>query len=626
MTCSENPPIFDPATEHLPYGKPLYAVRRERSVQVPMGDGVHLSTDLYFPEGAEGKLPVILIRTPYDKRKWRIEYYGKPGPYWFASQGYVVAVQDKRGKFESQGMYQFCGGDVQDTEDTVNWLGAQPWCSGAIGMFGCSYLGEIQVRHAPLRNPLVKALCPHAAGGALSAADGRFSNSATRSGGTMELGQMLAWFYQFGSKIAFHPSTGVDAKTMDRVERFFSLSPMVKPLDLRKAAQTLPTIEMMDDPDMPPADWIDFMTRDFSDPWWNQFGFLNGNEQFAAPALHINSWYDYGVAQTIDTWALFQRNAVDASTRDNQYLVIAPTDHCKHEMACKCTMVGERAMGDARFDFHDLYFRWFERWLKGREDALERVPKVQYFVMGRNEWRASDCWPPMGAELRSLYLHSEGRANSRRGDGCLSFSAPEGPQPSDSFVYDPGDPVPSHGGPVCTTGDAGMEGSFDQQRIEERGDILVYSTPPLEEGIEISGPIRVILWVSSSAVDTDFTAKLVDVRPSGKAFNIQEGILRARYREGFDREVRMIPGEIYRIEIDLQATSNWFAPGHRIRLDVSGSNFPRHDRNMNTGGKNYDETDYITATNVIHHDREHPSRIMVYVLEEAAKGGRGVDI
>lgn len=614
MTCTDNPPMFDPATAQLPYGKPLYPVRRQRSVQIPMRDGVLLSTDLFFPEGLEGPLPVILIRSPYDKRKWRIEYYGKPGSHWFASQGYVVAVQDKRGKFESQGTYQFCGGDVEDTEDAVNWLGAQPWCNGAIGMFGCSYLGEIQIRHAPLRNPLVKALCPHAAGGAVSAADGRFSNSATRSGGTMELGQMLAWFYQYGAKISFHPSTGVTAELMDRVERFFSLSPTVPPLDLRKAAQKLPTIAMMDDPDMPPTDWVDFMTRAFNDPWWDQFGFLNGDEQFATPALHINSWYDYGVAQTIDTWALFQRNAVDERTRDNQYLVISPTDHCKHEMACKCTTVGERPMGDARFDFHSLYFRWFERWLKGREDALEGIPKVQYFVMGRNEWRASDCWPPAGAEQRQLYLHSGGRANSRRGDGRLSFTPPESAEPADSFVYDPGDPVPSHGGPVCTTGDAGMEGSFDQQQIEDREDVLVYSTDPLVDGIEVSGPVRVVLWVSSSAVDTDFTAKLIDVHPSGTAYNIQEGILRVRYREGFDRTVWMTPGEIHRIEIDLQATSNWFAPGHRIRLEISSSNFPRHDRNMNTGGNNYDETVYVAAINCVHHDGNHPSHITLHTV------------
>ncbi len=614
--ADDNPPLFDPATAGQPYGKPLYEVRRERSVQITMRDGINLSTDLYFPEGVEGPLPVILIRTPYDKRKWRIEFYGKPGAQWFASQGYVCAIQDKRGKFESQDTYQFCGGDVEDTEDTVNWLAEQDWSNGNIGLFGCSYLGEIQVRHAPLCNPNVKALCPHAAGGALSAADGRFSNSATRTGGAMELAQMLAWFYQFGSKVSFHPSTGVTAETMDRVERFFNLEPQVPAIDLRKVAEHLPTISMMDRPDMPPADWVDFMTRDFDDPWWDQFGFLNGDETFATPTLHVNSWYDYGVAQTIDSWALFQRNATNDLARDNQYLVIAPTDHCKHELACKCTVIGERPMGDARFNFHELYFRWFDRWLKGKEDALDGLPKVQYYVMGRNEWRSSDCWPPQGMRFTPLYLHGDGKANSRLGDGRLDFAKPEGEQPSDSFVYDPGDPVPSHGGPVCTTGDAGMEGSFDQQAIEERDDILVYSTEPLTEGVEVSGPLRAVLYISSSAVDTDFTAKLIDVHPSGKAYNIQEGILRVRYREGFDRKVMMEPGKVYRIEVDLHATSNWFAPGHRIRLEVSSSNFPRHDRNMNTGGRNFDETEYLKATNRVFHDGEHASHLLLPIVAE----------
>lgn len=610
-----NPPVFDPATADKPYGKPLYKVRKQRSVLVAMRDGVKLSMDLYFPEGLEGPLPVVLVRTPYDKRNWRIEYYGKPGPQWFASQGYVMAVQDKRGKFESGDAYTFCGGDVPDTEDTVNWIAEQDWCDGNIGMFGCSYLGEIQIRHAHMKNPHLKALCPHAAGGAVMSADGRYSNSATRNGGCMELAQMLGWYFQFGSKVTYHPSTGADPELFDRVERFFNLAPNLPPLDLGEACKKLPTIDMMNRPDMPPSDWVDFMTREFDDPWWKQFGFIEGDEEIATPCLHVNTWYDYGVAQTIDTWTLFQKNAVTDEARDNQYLVLSPMNHCHHEMATENTVLGERWIGDARFDFHDLYFRWYDRWLRGKTDAFDGVPKVQYFVMGKNAWRGSDVWPPAYVKPRKLFLHSGGRANSRFGDGALSFDAP-GEEPSDTFTYDPADPVPSSGGPVCTTGQDGLEGSFDQREAEMRQDVLVYTTAPLEKGIEVSGPISLEVKLSSSARDTDITAKLLDVYPDGRAFNIQEGIRRVRYREGYEKKVFMEPGKVYSVTVDLQATSNWFAPGHAIRLEISSSNFPRFDRNLNTGGNNYDETEWVIAENTIHHDAANPSFLVLPMKED----------
>nr|WP_321440654.1 CocE/NonD family hydrolase [uncultured Hyphomonas sp.] len=610
-----NPPVFTSETEELPFGRPLYEVRKQRSVLVPMRDGVRLSTDLYFPEGLEGPLPVILVRSPYDKRGWRVEYYGKPGPLWFASQGYVVAVQDKRGKFESEGQYSFCGGDVLDTEDTVNWLVAQDWSSGKVGMFGCSYLGEIQIRHAHMRNPHVAAICPHAAGGAVRAADGRYSNSATRTGGCMELAQMLGWFFQYGSKVTYHPSTGADADMFARTEAFFSLAPKLPEIDLGEACRHLPTIDVMNRPDMPPSDWVDFMTRELSDPWWKEFGFLDGDERFVTPGLHVNNWYDYGVAQTIDTWKLFQQNADTEQARDNQYLVLSPMNHCHHEMASERTILGERDIGDARFDFHSLYFRWFERWLKGDPNAMDDVPKVQYFVMGQNIWKGSDVWPPNYVKPAKLFLHSEGRANSCHGDGLLDFDMP-GDEPEDSFVYDPAHPVPSRGGPVCTTGQDGLEGAFDQSVNEVRQDVLVYSTEPLVHGIEISGPVTLDIAVSSSAPDTDISAKLIDVYPDGRAFNIQEGIMRLRYREGFEKQVFMEKGKVYRARVDLQETSNWFAPGHRIRIEVSSSSFPRFDRNMNTGGRNFDETEWQLAHNSIHHSADHPSWLNVCIRED----------
>lgn len=568
------------------------AVRVRRNVRIKMQDGVHLSTDLYFPPQGEGPFGTILIRTPYDKSKWRIELPNKPGPRAFARRGFVVAVQDKRGKFASEDTYLFGGGDLLDTDDTVNWLAAQSWSSGKVAMFGCSYLGEIQIRHAPLRNPKVVALCPHAAGGALGVAGGRYAYAAARNGGAMELAQMAGWFYTSGSKVN---------------------RPDPPPVDLKKLCAHLPTRDVMAASDGPPTDWLDVMTRPLADPWWDQFGYLRGDETIDVPCLHINSWYDYGVAQTLDTFNLFRDRAASERARRNQFVVISPSDHCKFELLGWRAVIGEREFENARFEFEALYYKWFDRWLNGRDDALAGIPPVQYYLMGAAAWQTADEWPPRGVTFTNWYLHSEGRANSREGDGALSQTPPQS-EPADAFVYDPADPVPSHGGPVICMMENDLEGAYDQRAIELRPDILVYSTPPLDKGVSVVGPIKARIYVSSTAPDTDVTVKLVDVYPDGRAFNVQEGILRLRFREGFDREVFMQPDKIYLAEVDLQATANHFAKGHRIRIEVSSSNYPRFDRNMNTGGNNYDEILGVVARNRIHHDAAHPSHVVLPIL------------
>ena len=282
--------------------------------------------------------------------------------------------------------------------------------------------------------------------------------------------------------------------------------------------------------------------------------------------------------------------------------------------AGKKTIVGERDLGDARKEFWRIYVDWFDHWLRGTDNGITEMPHVQYYLMGKNEWRNAQEWPLPETRFTDYYLHSDGQANSRFGTGRLSAEPPEH-ESLDNYVYDPATPVPSLGGPVCCTGtpDAAA-GAFDQREVEMRHDVLVYSTPPLEEGVEVTGPIEAVLYVSSSAKDTDFTAKLVDVYPDGTAYNVQEGILRARYREGLDRKVWMQPGEVYELRLDVHATSNYFGPGHRIRLQVSSSNFPRFDRNLNTGGNNYDETEWQIAQNTVHHSERYPSRIVLPVI------------
>jgi putative CocE/NonD family hydrolase len=266
-------------------------------------------------------------------------------------------------------------------------------------------------------------------------------------------------------------------------------------------------------------------------------------------------------------------------------------------------------MGDARLDYDALVYGWFDTWLKGDDDGfLDSLPKVQYFTMGSNVWQSAETWPPPGIEPETYYLSSDSGANSVFGDGLLSTTAPTAAG-RDDFVYDPTFPVPSYGGNVCCTGNAIRAGSFDQRQMEARDDILVYSTEPLAEGVEVTGKIDITLYVSSDARDTDFTVKLIDVYPDGRAYNLDETIQRVRYREGYDREVFMEPGEVYEVNVSPMTTSNWFGPGHRIRIEVSSSNFPRFDRNLNTGGNNFDESEGVVANNTVHFSAEHPSRI-----------------
>jgi putative CocE/NonD family hydrolase len=309
-----------------------------------------------------------------------------------------------------------------------------------------------------------------------------------------------------------------------------------------------------------------------------------------------------------------REDSVSATARGNQFVIIAPGTHCSYGSATERTIVGERDLGDARIDVLDLQVRWFDYWLKGIDNGVTDRPRIQYYLMGANRWRTAERWPVPGTRLTSIYLRSEGKANGLDGDGRLSFEPPTR-DGFDSFVYDPASPVPSLGGHACCTGTDTESGSYDQTRIERRNDVLVYTSASLEKGIEVTGPLALTLYVSSSAPDTDFTAKLVDVYPDGRAFNVQEGALRMRYREGFDKDLRMWPGEIYEARIDLHVTSNFFGPGHRIRIEISSSNFPRWDRNLNTGGNNYDESKGVVANNKVHHSTQYPSSVTITVVK-----------
>lgn len=577
--------------------------RLEPNVMVLMRDGVRLATDLYFPMAGTGPWPVILVRTPYNKAS-----PGQAGQLQrMAAAGYVVAGQDVRGKYNSEGQFRVQADDPNDGYDTVEWLSTQRWSTGKVGTTGCSYPGEAQIFLAKRHHPAHVAMIPQAAAG-----PARYLSII--NGGAYELALMFGWLRESGNKVHLQPAPGTPDSLVALSRPFLSPRLDLPPADFQAAWRTLPLAEMNRRVPGPPTDWEAFVTHPPADPWWRQFNLLTPNDTILTPALHIGSWYDYGVSETLQYFTRFRATGADQRTRDGQYLIVAPTSHCSFERATEHTMVGARDVGDARFDFAGTYLKWMDYWLKARDNGMAAMPKVQYYVMGRNEWRSASAWPLPTVQFTKFYLTSDGRANSRFGTGALVREVPRGAV-ADEFSYDPATPVPSKGGPLCCTGTAeAPPGSFDQSDVETRHDVLVYSTPPLERGIEVTGPVEAKLYVSSSAKDTDFTVKLIDVYPDGSAYNVQEGILRARYREGWDKPALMTPGQVYPITVNVHATSNYFGPGHRIRVEVSSSNFPRFDRNLNTGGDNSRDTAMVVARNVVYHSAKYPSHLVLPVV------------
>jgi uncharacterized protein len=397
------------------------------------------------------------------------------------------------------------------------------------------------------------------------------------------------------------------------------------PVNWAEALTHLPVMDIIKDVDGPRGIFADHMPvstggamikREPNDPAWYKGGLWHDNMKINVPGFWFMSWYDVSVGPNLAAYN-HVRNTARPEIADQQYAVIAPTLHCAYKRAQENTIVGERSVGDARLNYDELTWAWFDHFLKGEKNGvLQTMPKVRYYTMGINKWQSSDTWPPRGAQPMSLFLSSGGKANTLNGDGALTNAAPTTDSP-DGFEYDPMKPAPSHGGNVCCTGNAVAGGAFDQRKMEERPDILVYSTEPLKEGIEVSGPIEVTLYVSSDAKDTDFTVKLIDVYPDGRAYNLDETIQRMRYRNGYDKSlVWMEAGKVYKVTLQPMTTSNYFEAGHRIRLEVSSSNFPRFDRNLNTGGKNYDESQGVVAHNAVHHSKQYPSEIKIMVVRK----------
>ncbi len=588
----------------------------DQKIMVPMRDGVRLATDVYRPKTDE-PVPIIWSRTPYNFNSWRD---GEMSTRTYRSalqavqRGYAYVVQNERGKFYSEGEWDILGPPTTDGWDALDWMERQRWSNGKVGTLGCSSTAEWQMAVAALDHPAHAALVPQGFGAGVGRVGDFYEQGNWYRGGAQQM-LFTAWLY--GNQNIQRPQFPPDMSQEDliRVSRYFDLAPEMPPVDWSEALRELPVKDIMRQVDGPRGIYEKMIVRKPDDPAWYEGGLYHDDRPLGVPSFWFMSWYDVSVGPNLELFNIARQTGVDAEVRDNQYAVIAPTLHCAFTRATENTVVGERSMGDARLDYDALVYGWFDYWLKGEDNGfLEDTPHVQYFTMGANKWQSSETWPPVGAEMETYYLASGGSANSLHGDGVLSTSAPAAADNPDSFTYDPADPVPSYGGNVCCTGNAVRGGSFDQQQMEEREDILVYTSEPLAEGVEGSGKIEVMLYVSSDARDTDFTVKLIDVYPDGRAYNLDETIQRVRYREGYASEVFMREGEVYEVPVSPMSTSNWFAPGHRIRIEVSSSNFPRFERNLNTGGNNYDETDGVVAHNRVHHSTAYPSHIRLPIV------------
>lgn len=598
-----------------------YEVRHERSHFVAMRDGVRLSTDLYMPVGVDRPLGTVLERTPYDKSD---EFTGASArARFFASHGFVAAIQDKRGKYESEGEYLTTANDIEDGDDTISWIAEQPWSNGKVGQMGCSYPGFTTMMSAQSLNPHLAGIIPQSAAMATGSMADRYS-LLWRRGGTVAL-SMAAWHATAGSKIHYRPPPGLSREEFLAVVDSFDPNPKGWTLHsfaeqpelvqkFREAYMTLPVRDILEEFDEPPNDFVLLNSTPHFDEFWDELGYMTDDTRVDVPALHINSWHDYGVAETLIHFNFFRENALSKEARENQYVIIAPTQHCRAETVSEQTDVAGRDVGDARFDFYGTYLRWYDRWLNGNKDALKDMPRVQYYNIGANEWRSADEWPLPNTQYTSVFLDSDGSANSRWGDGRLAWEPAHSGSSSDTYVHDPATPFTTYRASDGVDTDVWFGTNMDRREIETRNDVLVFDTEPLDQALDVTGPVKAVIYLSSSAVDTDLDLTLVDVFPDGRAMGVYQGTLRVRYREGLDHEVLMEPGKVYPVEVDMNAISNTFLPGHRIRLEVASARYPNHDRNLGTGGDNFTESEGVVATNVIHHSEEHPSRLVLPVL------------
>ena len=582
-------------------------------VMAPMRDGVDLATEVYLPEG-DGPFPVVMTRTPYNRRA------PNPGSNcdhdlgrYFSERGFVFLNQDTRGRYRSGGEFDAMRQEAKDGYDAVEWAARQSWSNGKVGMAGGSYVGLTQWQAAIEQPPHLVAIAPH-----YSSSD--YHHGWTYQGGALDLWFALSWTSQ--------------TLAPDTLQRRLEASGMETALVTQEVAGFVQQGQ-----DQLLADWLwQLPLKDFSafrragniaayydewvarpsyDDYWATLDVETKYPRIRVPALVTGGWYDIFQGGTIRNFVGMRSfGGTDDARRGTQLMMRALCHACPAD-----TTAGEIDFGpENAFDLNAAWARWFDYWLKGIDNGVADDPPVRIFVMvppdrgtvGSGFWITADQYPPAGAVEARFYLRSDGGANTADGDGVLAIDGPAGP--ADQFVYDPNDPVPTVGGNMCCVNNLLPSGAFDQREVERREDVLVYTTPPLDEDLVAIGHVRVALWASSSAPDTDFTAKLVDVHPDGYAHNVSEGIIRARYRDSNEELSWITPGAVHDYGIDLGYTATVFRAGHRIRLEVSSSNFPHFDRNPNTAEVFGHGRELQAATQHVWHDAAHPSQLVIQVV------------
>lgn len=545
---------------------PLAVSRRE--LMMPMRDGTRLAADLYLPAGA-GPFPCLLARTAFNRKE---SLGGEEKARRLAGRGYAVVMQNFRGRHDSEGTKEPFHNEARDGQDSLAWLAGQPWCNGRMGMFGESYMGIVQWQAAQFNPPGLQCIVPRYA--PLDHVD-----DALAPGGAFQ----LTWMMDLALCDVVSGREYVSSSHYNMIEAY----------------RTLPLIEFPERMGKKIPYWRKWVTTPLADPYWRDLNIEGRLASVSVPAFGMGGWYDIHVKSSFAYFQMAERGA----GRGRQRLVIGPWAHGGNGSKCGDFFFGD----DAAVDLDAMELEWFDRWL--RDGGGEQAP-LRLFIMGANRWRDEGEWPLAGTDWQKWFLHSGGGANSLKGDGSLSRQEAGGESP-DSFTYDPEHPVPTVGGNSL---DSAYAGAYDQRPVEFRPDVLCYTTAPFQEDFEVTGPVRVRLYAATDGKDTDWTAKLVDVAPSGYARILCDGIIRARYREGFGHPRLLEPGKVYEYDIDLGVTGNVFLKGHRLRLDVSSSNFPRFDRNPNTGHPIGLDALLRPARQTIHHSLAYPSHLLLPVI------------
>lgn len=577
----------------------------DKNIMVPMRDGVEMATDVYRLDTDEPS-PVLVQRLPYNKDLAGLSNFAMDFQRAVRS-GYAVVIQDTRGRFQSGGEFNPFFDEAGDGVDAIEWAASQPWSTGKIGMIGASYFGATQWLAATKSPGALKAIAP-----VVTAAD--YYEGWAYQGGAFELGFNLNWTLSTLALGEMNRRLGAGQASIDDLMAVIASADACDDLYWRMPLTDMPALEGI------APYYFDWLNHPDYDDFWRQIAPKERYGEITVPALNMGGWYDLFIGGTLANYRDMKQQGGSDESRRFQRLIVGPWAHGVFGGNYADRRFGIRSSSDG-FDLTGAQLRWYDYWLKGEKNGLPEDKPVQIFVMGANTWRYEDDWPLPDTRYTSYYLHSSGKANSRFGDGTLSIDQPDD-EPEDVYLYDPRNPVPTCGGATFLPGlQVGANaGPRDQRQVEERPDVLCYTTDPLAEPVEVTGHIELVLFASSSALDTDFTGKLVDVAPDGEATILTDGILRARYRDSMSEPSPLEPERVYELRLDLWATANLFRVGHRIRLEVSSSNFPRFDRNTNSGNTIAEDgpDDLVQAVNRIFHDRVRPSHVVLPVIDREA--------